>query len=108
MDHGLWKIDLLKPYALFGLEGMSPITHGFFWSLFFNLMTFVIVSYRTVQSSKEANQAEIFVDIFKYSSSVESSILWKGTAYITDIKRLLENILGPGQALRVLKNYGKQ
>jgi Na+/proline symporter/nitrogen-specific signal transduction histidine kinase len=108
MDQGLWKLGLLRPYALFGLEGMSPITHGFFWSLFFNLMTFVIVSYRTVQSAKEANQAEIFVDIFKYSSAVESSVLWKGTAYISDIHRLLENILGPDQALRVLNNYGSQ
>jgi signal transduction histidine kinase len=108
MGQGLWKIGYLKPYSLFGLDGMSPITHGFFWSLFFNLMAFVVVSYRTVQSSKEANQAEIFVDIFKYSSSVESSILWKGTAYISDIKRLLENILGGGQALKVLRNYGRQ
>jgi signal transduction histidine kinase len=67
-----------------------------------------MVSYRTVQSSKEANQAEIFVDIFRYSTGVESSILWKGTAYISDIRRLLQNILGPAQSLKILKGYGKE
>lgn len=108
MDQGLWKISYLKPYALFGLSGISPITHGFFWSLFFNLLSFVVVSFKTKQSAKEANQAEIFVDIFKYSKSVESSILWKGTAYVADIKRLLGNILGQDVALAILEDYRKE
>ena len=107
MDQGLWKIGFLKPYALFGMQGLAPITHGFFWSLFFNLVVFIVVSFRTVQSSKEANQAEIFVDIFKYSDAVEHSILWKGTAYVKDIKRLIANILGPKEAVKVMTRYGE-
>ncbi|HNA00823.1 MAG TPA: hypothetical protein PKL81_02710, partial [Ferruginibacter sp.] len=34
--HGLFGISWLKPFSLFGMEGMDSITHCFFWSMLFN------------------------------------------------------------------------
>ena len=36
--HGLFGLGLLRPYALFGIEGLEPLTHGVFWSLSLNLL----------------------------------------------------------------------
>jgi Na+/proline symporter len=41
MQDGLFGISLLRPHALFGLEGLDPITHAVFWSMFFNLGFFI-------------------------------------------------------------------
>src|SRR5690606_31375616 len=57
---------------------------------------------------QERNQAEVFVDIFRYSTVFESSIVWKGTAYIPDIKSLLVNFLGEKKAEVALKAYKRK
>ncbi|MAX81262.1 MAG: histidine kinase [Crocinitomicaceae bacterium] len=72
----------------------SAITSTLFWSLFGNLFAYVLVSIYSRQSVLERNQAEIFVDVFKYSHAYESSVVWKGTAYFPDIKSLLEKFIG--------------
>ena len=53
-----------------------------------------MASFFSVRSTRETNQAEVFVDIFKYSTVYESSIVWKGTAYVEDIKSLISAFLG--------------
>lgn len=40
----------LDPYALFGLSGLSPISHGTFWSLGANLLAFGLVSARRLRA----------------------------------------------------------
>ena len=37
-------ISLLRPRALFGLEGISPLTHGVFWSMLANVGGLFVVS----------------------------------------------------------------
>ncbi len=94
LTEGPWGIELLKPQALFGATGMNHVVQAFFWSTGFNAIIFVVVSLATRQNSKEINQAEVFVDIFKYSTVYESAIVWKGTAYLKDIKQLISGFLG--------------
>jgi signal transduction histidine kinase len=59
----------------------------------------------TTQSSKEHNQAVVFVDIFKYSTTLDSSIIWKGQAYLPDLKTLLYNFLGEEKLENALKEF---
>ncbi|MCG8321950.1 MAG: sensor histidine kinase [Cytophagales bacterium] len=94
LTEGPFGISLLKPQQFLGLTSLSYINNGFFWSLFFNLVTFFVASFFSVRSTRETNQAEVFVDIFKYSTVYESSIVWKGTAYVEDIKSLISAFLG--------------
>ncbi|PQJ10465.1 histidine kinase [Flavipsychrobacter stenotrophus] len=105
MTEGLFGISLLRPYALFGMEGLSPIAHSFFWSMLINVLTYVIVSVNTFSDAQELYQAELFVDIFRHTSSSEQNSIWKGTAYIRDIRSLLVNFLGEERADRLLTSF---
>jgi Na+/proline symporter/nitrogen-specific signal transduction histidine kinase len=108
MEQGLFGISALRPFSLFGLEGMDYIGHSLFWSLLFNAGFYVWFSLSRPQSVIEHNQAEIFVDIFRYSTSLESSIVWKGTAYIPDIRSLLERFLGQNRTDQLLYMFSQK
>lgn len=108
LSTGFGGISLFNPNALWGVTGIDSLEQAVFWSLFFNVFIYVGVSLFSRQSSKEHNQAELFVDIFKYSENYESSVVWKGTAYIPDIKTLLTNFLGVDKTNDLLQQYAKR
>lgn len=108
MSEGMFGLALLRPHALFGLSGFSPVVHGLFWSLFFNLLSYLLVSLYTRQTSKETNQAEVFVDTFKYAHFYEKSIVWKGTAYLADLRNLLNNLLGSKKTELALEEFSSK
>jgi signal transduction histidine kinase/Na+/proline symporter len=105
MSNGLLNVSWLKPYDLFGLHGLDSITHSVFWSLLLNIVLFITVSLNTKKSTQEIYQAEIFVDIFKHSSSSSNNVVWKGTAYLPDLKSLLENFIGIEKTGKLLTSY---
>jgi len=105
LTNGLFGISGLRPQALFSFEQMSYVTHGLFFSLTLNLILYVVISLFTNQTSKEHNQAVVFVDIFKYSTILDSSIIWKGQAYLPDLKALLINFLGEEKTREVLDEF---
>ncbi|MCC4307006.1 hybrid sensor histidine kinase/response regulator [Alcanivorax marinus] len=59
---GLLGLGILRPYALFGIEGLEPLTHGVFWSLSLNLLAYVSFSRRARHSPLDETQATRFVD----------------------------------------------
>jgi len=103
----LWGFNFLKPNALFGLEGYDQITHGAFWSLLFNVFTFVTVSLNTKQTSLEVTQADLFVDIYKYAKGKNDLEVMKREAKIDDVKKLLYRFLGETRAKEILATYEK-
>lgn len=105
LSEGLFGVAALKPSSLLGMQGMSPITHGLFFSLTVNVFAYVFLSLMVRQSSKEHNQAVVFVDIFKYSTTLDSSIIWKGQAYLPDLKALLVNFLGQNKTDDALQEF---
>lgn len=108
MTEGPFGMGFLKPYSLFGFEEMEFVSHGLFFSLSFNLIIYAAVSLLSEQNSKEHNQAVIFVDIFKYSTITDSSIVWKGQAYLPDLESLLHNFLGEAKTKTVLEDFSRQ
>ncbi|MDF2181991.1 hypothetical protein [Neptuniibacter sp. CAU 1671] len=44
LTQGPWQIDALRPEALFGIEGLHPITHAVLWSMVFNLGCYLVGS----------------------------------------------------------------
>lgn len=59
---GPWQLGFLKPNALFGLDGLDPISHATLWSLAANLICFVAFSLLGRQTTVERNQAAAFAD----------------------------------------------
>jgi Na+/proline symporter/nitrogen-specific signal transduction histidine kinase len=92
---GLFGITLLKPYALFGLAGLDPVTHSAFWSLLGNVGAFVGVSLLTQQSAIERAQASLFVDGSDFD---EAARVWRRTARLPDLVSLAARFLGRERA----------
>ncbi|MFD2035856.1 ATP-binding protein [Belliella marina] len=105
MTEGLFGLSYLKPQSLFGFTELSYISHGLFYSLTLNTMLYVLISVFSKQTSKEHNQAVIFVDIFRYSTSLDASVIWKGQAYLPDLKTLLVNFIGPVKTDEALQDF---
>ena len=108
ITEGLWGISWLKPYTLFGLEGLEPVSHSLFWSLFANIFAYIAVSVYSVQSSQERNQAELFVDVFKYADAYEEAIVWKGIAHKTDLENLLSRFLDTEKVKTLLAEFEQE
>ena len=102
IQEGPWGITLLKPFQLFGLDYLDPIPHAVFWSLLFNMMSYLAISVSFKGNYRERNYAEMFVDIDKYITNHENAFVWKGTAYIRDIQKVLQRFLGEERTKRAL------
>jgi Na+/proline symporter/signal transduction histidine kinase len=105
VNEGLFQIELLKPFQLFGLNYLDPVPHALFWSLLFNTFIYFAVSVSFKGNYRERNYAEMYVDIDKYSTNHENAFVWKGTAYISDIKKVLVRFLGEERTKRALKIF---
>ncbi len=58
---GLFHFSFLRPEALFGLEGVSSLTHAVFWSMIFNISCYILFSLLFPPSVTEQKIAEEFV-----------------------------------------------
>jgi len=102
---GLFQIKLLKPFQLFGLDYLQPVPHALFWSLLFNSLAYFSISVSFKGNYRERNYAEMYVDIDKYSNKHENAFVWKGTAYTTDIEKVLVRFLGIERTKRALNIF---
>lgn len=102
VQEGPWGIALLKPFQLFGLDYLDPIPQAVFWSLLVNFLSYLAVSVSFSGNYRERNYAEMFVDIDKYITNHENAYVWKGTANISDIQKILERFLGSERTKRAL------
>lgn len=108
LKEGIAGIQWLKPHSLFGMTGLDPITHCFFWSMLFNISSFVLVSLNSSRNARETYQAELFVDIFRHSVVADKNVIWKGTAYLADLTLLLSNFLGTERAEKLIQAYAQR
>lgn len=102
---GLFGISALKPYALFGIHFLSPPAHAFFWSMTFNIMSYLVFSLTSKGNYRERNYAEMFVDSNNFTTLQDSALVWKGEAHVADIKNVLIRFLGEKRATRALKIF---
>jgi Na+/proline symporter/nitrogen-specific signal transduction histidine kinase len=108
VTEGPFGIGLLKPYHLFGLQDLSPISQSVFWSLLFNVGAYIGVSILGRPRAIEASQAALFVDVFKYSGETGDSLFWRGTASLPALQSLLRRFLGQNRADEALSDYAKK
>jgi Na+/proline symporter/nitrogen-specific signal transduction histidine kinase len=102
VQYGFNHISALKPHALFGIDFLSPPTHAFFWSITVNTLCYLMFSLISKGNYRERNYAEMFVDSKNFTKLQDSALVWKGEAYVVDIKNVLIRFLGETRANRAL------
>ncbi len=108
ITEGPWGITWLRPNMLFGIEIADPLSHSFFWSILLNISAYCLVSIYTGRNAQEAYQAELFVDIFNHTTVTTQNSFWKGTAYMDDIRTLLEKFIGKDRSEKLLTSYANR
>lgn len=96
--------DMYDAFDFFAIPYLGRIPQIFFWSILVNTSLFTIISVSVKGNYRERNFAELYVDIDKYIQNHENAFIWRGTAYVSDIKNILERFLGKNkteQALRI-------
>lgn len=110
VTEGLFGLAALKPNALFGLTELDSLSQSFFWSMLFNAGAYFGFSLYSKASKQERNQAELFVNVFKYAKAYESSVVWKGKTRVKNVRLLMVKFLGAHGTKRlfdqVSKTYG--
>ncbi len=107
LAQGPWNIGWLRPEALFGLEGLDPLVHAMFWSLFLNATALVGVSLVTSQSPLELVQASAFVDVFRRGAG-RSLQLVRGGATAADLFFVVSRVLGTDRAEALFQAEAQQ
>lgn len=92
-------------FNFFKLTYLSPVANIFFWSLLVNTVLFLIISSFSAGHYRERNFAEIYVDIDDYIQNHENAYIWKGTANISDIQKILTRFLGEKKTKQALKIF---
>ncbi|WP_397301335.1 ATP-binding protein [Nonlabens ulvanivorans] len=105
ITNGPAGIALLKPYELFGVDFMPPVTHAFFWSMVFNVMSYLVFSVLQKGDYRERNYAELVVNASSYGELQENAFVWRGEAYVSEIRKALIRFLGEKRTTRALNLF---
>jgi len=108
LDNGPFNITLLKPTALFGLMGMDPWSHALFWSMFFNVGSYVMCSIVLSQDQQERDQIRKFFGAFELERrqrhQAETRRLSKPVT-INQFASLLAKFVGKNEAQLAIADY---
>ena len=104
LSEGLFGIGLLRPYELFGLSGLDPISHALLWSLTANVASLVGWSLVGRQGSFERIQASLFVEVDRLGGGPH---LWRGSALVGDLRALLARYVGAERAEQALAAHAR-
>lgn len=107
IEAGPLGMALLKPYALFGLEGLDTISHSLFWSMVFNVGAFLIVALYGRQSRIEQIQATVFVEAFSQQQPrmVGAHHLERGGASVESLRRVAAKFVGEERTAEAFNIY---
>ncbi|MFP4044751.1 MAG: ATP-binding protein [Rhodosalinus sp.] len=101
MAEGPLGIGWLRPYALFGIQGLDPLIHSALWSLSINTVLFLTVSLASFPEPLERLQGAQFVSALGAPGGARS---WQGGAVqAEDLMVMAQRILGPGEALTLFR-----
>ena len=109
-QEGPFGIAMLRPEALFWIEGLDPLVHSVLWSMALNTLAFCVFSLLSFPSPLERLQGATFVNIFRYS---DRSRGWTGgAAEAEDLLMMAQRIIGPRVAQGIFESeaaaQGKQ
>ncbi|KIN60721.1 Sensor histidine kinase [Sulfitobacter noctilucae] len=105
-EQELFGLSILRPEALFGIEGIDPLVHAAFWSLSLNTLVFVVVSLITFPDPIERLQGAQFVNVLEHAGP--SRVWTTSAAAAEDLMIMTQRILGAPDAQRFFKAEAKR
>jgi PAS domain S-box-containing protein len=102
---GPFGLDFLKPTAFLGLTGLDKLSHAFFWSLLFNVGTFVSVSLLTAPSPVEEEQAPRFVGVFERDREAPLEKRYTYFPSLEELTHFMAKLIGPRKAAEARRNF---
>ena len=102
MEQGPFGLHWLRPYALFGLEGLDPLVHSVFWSLTLNVLLFVGVSLLRDPKPLERLQSALFIDVFRDPVGDTSRFVSRSAATY-DLNILAQRLMDVDEARELLE-----
>ncbi len=105
LENGLFDLPLLRPTELFGLSGFDLWTHSLFWTMFFNLSAYLLVSLLTRPNSIDREQAAKFVDPESYREEEQKRRRISKAPTIMEFVNLMAKFIGEKQAHATIAEY---
>ncbi len=99
------NINEYKIFKFFRIPYFNEISNVFFWSITVNMLCYLVFSVNKIGDYRERNYAEIYTDIEEYIQNHENAYIWKGSAKISDIKKILNRFLGDRKTEQALKIF---
>ncbi len=104
-EQGLFGAGVIRPHALFGIEGMDPMVHAVLWSLLLNSLVFAVLSLFTFPNPLERLQGAQFVNVFDHSGQSRG---WNASvAESEDLMIMAQRILGAEEARRLFRSQAQ-
>jgi signal transduction histidine kinase/CheY-like chemotaxis protein len=85
---------LIHPQHLLGIDGLSNLSHGVFWSLGLNIGALIFGSLRYAPSLLDRIQASLFLHSTPEPHSISDNVAGASLASIKDARTLCESIIG--------------
>jgi Na+/proline symporter/signal transduction histidine kinase len=104
LKDGLFGIPFLRPEMLFYLS-FDHLTHGVVWSLFFNLLAFVLVSLLRPLEPIERLQTNIFIEDAHPQVAVQAFKPWRTSVPVDDLMTTVSRYLGEERTMRSFADY---
>lgn len=105
LRQGPFGLQIFRPAQLFGMDLLDPVPNAFFWSMLFNTLVYLVLSVTMKGNYRERNYAEIVVNASRYTEMEDNAFVWRGEAYIDDIRRLLVRFLGEEKTSRAMNRF---
>ncbi|MBN2644105.1 MAG: SpoIIE family protein phosphatase [Desulfuromonadaceae bacterium] len=102
---GPYGIEALRPTALFYLNNLDIWSHSLFWTLFFNLGSFLTFSMLGTPSPEESSQAMRFISVATWDSSREKRKRISKAPTIIEFIDLMAKFIGEKQANKAISDY---
>lgn len=109
LSNGPFGIALLKPTELFGLTGMDFWSHSLFWSMLFNVSSYIICSILLNQNEQERDQVHKFIGVFSREEAHRRTERKRLSKPVTtdQFVTLMSKFIGDAEARRALKLYSR-
>ncbi len=105
VNHGFLGLAILKPTELFGLNGFDIWTHALFWTMFFNLGSYLAISLLTAPQAEEQEQVRKFVDVYRPKPVVSEKTRITRAPSIIEFVDLMAKFVGEKSAHAAISDY---